>query len=89
MGKKPKIRITLVDKKSNGYCSHGHKYGDTFDFDTERGKLCPLAMHALFPMINILRYGGRLPGDDGNSGLYCCPDANIINIFKVEKIEDI
>lgn len=23
----------------------GHKPGDSFDFDTERGKLCPMVMH--------------------------------------------
>lgn len=78
-----KIKITLVDKKGEAPCHRGHKVGDTFDFDTERGKLCPLAAHTLFPMIDILRYGGKLPCDR-----FCCPDADTINIFKIEKIDN-
>ena len=45
---KPKIRITLVDQKGTCGCHRGHKIGDSFDFDTERGKLCPMAMHVHF-----------------------------------------
>ena len=39
--KKPRILITLVDKKGEYPCHRGHKIGDSFDFDTERGKICP------------------------------------------------
>ena len=46
---RPKIKITLVDKKGEGICHRGHKIGDCFDFDTERGNLCPMAMHVAFP----------------------------------------
>ena len=46
---KPKIKITLVDRIGKHGCHHGHKIGDTFDYDTERGKLCPMAMHVAFP----------------------------------------
>ena len=42
---KPKIKITLVDRIGSCGCHRGHKIGDTFDYDTERGKLCPMAMH--------------------------------------------
>ena len=48
--KKPKIRLTLVDQKGTMGCHRGHRIGDTFDFDTERGRLCPMAMHVAFPM---------------------------------------
>lgn len=78
-----KIQITLVEQKGTVPCHRGHKIGDTFDFDNDRGKLCPMAMHSLFPMIDILRYGGTL-----KSNRFCCPDANTINIFKIEKTED-
>ena len=47
--KKPKITITLVDQKGTCGCHRGHKIGDSFDFDTERGALCPMAMHVAFP----------------------------------------
>ncbi len=61
MMKKPKIKISLIDQKGHMGCHRGHQIGDTFDFDTERGNLCPMAMHVAFPYIDILRYGGKLP----------------------------
>ena len=84
---KPKIKITLIDKKGEGVCHHGHKIGDTFDFDTERGKLCPMAMHVAFPYVDILRYGGDLPKTKDGKYCFCCPDCEVINIFelRVEK----
>ena len=42
MPARPKITIKLVDKKGPCACHHGHKIGDSFDFDTDRGKICPL-----------------------------------------------
>lgn len=47
------IKITLVEQKGAHPCHRGHKIGDTFDFDRDRGKICPMAMHVLFPMIDI------------------------------------
>ena len=58
MAKRPKIKITLIDRKGPCGCHRGHKIGDSFDFDTQRGELCPMAMHVAFPYIDILRYGG-------------------------------
>ncbi len=84
---KPKIRITLVDRKGACGCHRGHKIGDSFDFDTERGKLCPMAMHVAFPYIDILRYGGKLPTQADGSMLFCCPDVDVINVFKLEIVE--
>ncbi len=83
---KPKIKITLIDKKGKIGCHRGHKIGDSWDWDTERGSLCPMAVHTLFPMIDILRYGGILPTSLENDFRFCCPDADVINIFKIEKL---
>lgn len=77
-----RIKITLVEQKGESPCHRGHRIGDSFDFDEERGKICPLAMHALFPMVDILRYGGTLPSDR-----FCCPDVDTINVFKIEAVE--
>lgn len=52
--KKPNIRITLVGQKGTMGCHRGHQVGDSYDFDTERGKLCPMAMHVAFPYVDIL-----------------------------------
>lgn len=81
---KPKITITLVDRKGESGCHRGHQIGDSFDFDTERGRLCPMAMHVAFPFVDILRYGGSLPANKQGNICFCCPDSEVINIFKIE-----
>lgn len=82
---KPKIKITLIDKKGDLSCHRGHKIGDTFDYDTDRGKLCPMAMHVAFPYVDILRYGGEPPKAECGQIRFCCPDSDVINIFQIEK----
>ncbi len=82
---RPKIKITLVDKKGSPQCHHGHRPGDSFDYDTERGKLCPIAMHAAFPYIDILRYDGEPPRSECGEIRFCCPASDVINIFKIER----
>ena len=47
---RPNIRITLVERRGPRGCHRGHQPGDSFDFDTERGQLCPMAMHVASPM---------------------------------------
>lgn len=79
--KRPKIRLTLIDRKCACSCHRGHKVGVSFDFDTERGKLCPIAMHVAFPYIDILRYG-----DNIGTAIFCCPDVDTINVLKIEKL---
>lgn len=86
MSKKAAIKLTLVNKKGAAACHHNHRVGDVFDFDTERGKLCPMFMHTAFPYIDILRYGGNITlRPNVTDLLICCPDAEVINIFKIEK----
>lgn len=85
---RPKIKITLIDRKGACGCHRGHQVGDTFDFDTERGKLCPMAMHVAFPFVDILRYGGSLPGQPEGMAVFCCPDADTINVFRAEIVPE-
>jgi len=61
-GKRPKIKITITDRRGKMGCHRGHHVGEVFDYDEDRGKICPMAMHCAFPYIDILRYGGSLPG---------------------------
>ena len=82
---KPKIKLTLVERRGEYGCHRGHKVGDTFDFDTERGKLCPMAMHVAFPYVDILRYGGKVPEASNGEIRFCCPDSDVVNVFKIEK----
>jgi len=85
---RPKIRITVKERKGEKNCHRGHKIGDSYDFDTERGKICPMAMHVLFPVVDILRYGGSLPwGEYNNKGLFACPDPDVLLVFEVERVD--
>lgn len=88
--KKPKITLTLIDQLGTHGCHRGHKIGDTFDFDSieDRGRLCPMAMHVAFPYIDILRYGGTLPCSQSGDIRICCPDADVINVFRLDCIKD-
>ena len=86
--KRPRLRITLIDCKGSCPCHHGHKIGDSWDFDTERGQLCPMAMHVAFLYADILRYGGSIPGQPDGTEVFSCPDADTLNIFRVERIEE-
>lgn len=86
--KRPRLRITPIDRKGSCPCHHGHKIGDSWDFDTERGQLCPMAMHVAFLYADILRYGGSIPGQPDGTAVFACPDADTLNIFRVERIEE-
>ena len=88
MAKRPKIRITLTDRIGPKGCHRGHRIGDSFDFDTERGNLCPMAMHVAFPYLDILRYGGEIPGEKPGTARFACPDVDTLNVFLIERIEE-
>ena len=84
MTKRPQIRITLIDRKGPAGCHRGHTVGQSWDFDTQRGEICPMAMHTAFLYIDILRYGGSIPGQKPGHAIFSCPDADTLNIFRVE-----
>ena len=46
-----------------------------------------MAMHVAFPYVDILRYGGTLPARPDGSFQFCCPDVDVINVFKIEAKE--
>ncbi len=85
---RPKIKLTIIEQKGCLGCHRGHKVGDTFDFDTQRGEICPMALHAGFPYIDILRYGGSIPGEAAGTARFCCPDPDTINVFKAEIVNN-
>lgn len=87
-GKRPRIRITCVDQLGECRCHHGHKPGDVFDFDRDRGRLCPMACHVGFPYIDILRYGGTVPGNEPGTAKFCCPEVDTLNVFLAELVEE-
>lgn len=87
-GRRPRIRISCVDQLGHCRCHHGHKPGDVFDFDRDRGKMCSMACHVGFPYIDILRYGGTVPGNAPGTAKFCCPEVDTLNVWLAEIVEE-
>lgn len=85
--RRPKIRLTITDRRGKTGCHRGHHVGEVFDYDEDRGKICPMAMHCAFPYIDILRYGGTIPGQPEGTAEFCCSDADTIMVFKAEIVD--
>ena len=81
--KKKNVTIILRERRGACACHRGHQVGDRFDYASERGKLCPLAMHVAFPYIDIIRYGGDAPRVRDGRILFSCPDPDVLNIFEL------
>lgn len=86
-GKRPAIQLTITKKLGTMGCHRGHHIGETFDYDTDRGKICPMALHCAFPYVDILRYSGQLPGQPEGEAEFCCSDADVALVFKAKVIE--
>ena len=84
---KPRIKISLLTKKGSGCCHYSHKIGDEWDYDSDRVKICPMAMHIAFIYADILRYGWKINNKE-SSAVFSCPDADVLNIFKVELLKE-
>ena len=85
--KETENELTVTGKLGTMGCHRGHHIGETFDYDSDRGKICPMAMHCAFPYIDILRYGGKLPGQPAGEAEFCCSDADVALVFKAKVIE--
>lgn len=86
--RRPKIKIEVTDRGGKHGCHRGHKVGEIFDFDEDRGKICPMAMHCAFPYIDILRYDGKIPGQPEGTAEFCCSDADAIMVFRAEIVPE-
>ena len=62
----------------------GDTGGESFDFDTERGEALSHGHACGFPYVDILRYGGAIPGQPAGTAVFCCPDVDTINVFRIE-----
>ena len=87
MARRPKIKITCIDRLGKCPCHRGHRPGDSWDFDKDRGEICPMVMHVAFPYVDILRYGGTIPGNEPGTAVFCCPDVDTINVFRIEVVQ--
>ncbi len=88
INKRPRIKLTIIDHKGKKGCHRGHHIGEVFDYDKDRGLICPMTMHCAFPYIDILRYGGSLPDQPEGTAVFCCSDADVIMVFKTELLKE-
>ena len=79
-------RGLLIKKRRNLRWINGWNCS-SFDYDTQRGELCPMAAHVAFPYVEILRYGGTVPVSKAGDIRFCCPDVDVINVFSLEVVK--
>ena len=89
---RPKIKITLIDRKGKHGCHRGHKIGDSFDFDedynvylTEDGFVIGVDGSTGFSLSDLYYVTGVYQED--GTAVFCCPDVDTINVFRIEIVE--
>ena len=78
-----RIQVTVISVA--GTCYAGHKAGDNFEVDCHHpGGMCGFLYHDIFPIIQMLQFGGGYPPEWGNPDIMNveCPDRT--NIVKLE-----
>jgi len=83
-----RIDIEIVEIRGTGACNFGHKIGDKLNFPRDWGKICPWLFHSVFPLINVLRFGGKLPWEPNSDVAWvCCPDPHNSVVVKIHRSE--
>ena len=85
MARRYDVRITLVSQRKK--CPNGHKVGDQWlvGRKTPAG-VCLGAFNSLAPFIATLRFGGNFPWEKDDEGTFCCPDPEVVNVFRLERV---
>lgn len=82
------IKLEITDILEEGKCPAGHTVGEVFSYPEDRGKICPSAMHSIFPTVRVMQSGGAFSWfDTPNSHSNCCPDYKRPVIFKISRNE--
>lgn len=87
VGKIKKIKITVVDRLGKKGCHRGMKVGMTFDYEKDRGLMCPMAAHIAFVYADILKYGGNFGGETPYKTRFCCSDPDTVIVYSIEIVE--
>lgn len=84
-----KVSIEISEVLGKEKCPIGHVVGETFHYPEDRGKICAAAFNSIYPYIRILESGGTYPyfEDNGNTHKACCPDYQVIVVFKMTRKE--
>ena len=79
-------RIVATVIEVGGHCGAGHKEGDTFEISCHNpAGLCGFFYHDIFPTLQTLQFGGKMPWWQEDSLIVGCPDtANQVKL-KLER----
>ena len=83
-----KITLEITKILEEGRCPRGHQVGEIFDYPDDIGKICPSALHSIYPTIRVMASGGSFPWfETTNSHSNCCPDYKRPVVFKISRNE--
>lgn len=86
----PKLKFTVI-KNDDNFCYHHYKVGDEFildDFTHAPKHFCLAVVHAAFPCMHALTFGGRFPFMENTASINTtCPDGGKM-AFKIEVLDE-
>ena len=78
-----KVKIEVIEVRGRG-CDYGMEVGDVFYIDENHCNICMWAATSIFPLVQVLKYGGHFRGtDEPYTCIACCPDAVNTVVFKM------
>ena len=85
-----KIEIEVSHILGAGTCPLGHEAGERYLLPDDQGRICLLALHALFPYFRTLQFGGDFPWElaQGRAGTAraCCTDCVNPVVFEMRRV---
>ena len=81
-------RIRIKVRSIDGDCSAGHFVGEEILVDNLKlsSYVCPEALYAMWPMIQVLKFKGQLPWGDPDGIVVSCPDAGNLVRFEIRRV---
>lgn len=87
MASRAKVRIRLVSQRKA--CPNGHVVGDEWIVGRKTpAGMCLSAFHSISPFLMTLRFGGSFPWEPVGEATVCCPDSQVVNAFRLERVTD-
>ena len=85
------FRIKVTVDSVAGKCPLGNRPGSEFIIErTTPDGMCRSALHAINPVIHVLRHGGSFPWEKNPDEAYiCCPDHINRTVFKIERAGEV
>jgi uncharacterized repeat protein (TIGR04076 family) len=72
--------------EAKGTCAAGHRKGDLIELDcTNPGGLCGYFYHQIFPSLQTLEGGGKMPWWEGEGFTAVCPDPVSTVVLEIVK----